>query len=462
MDKLQAQRREPSLEDPPDSAIELSSDETPKPDPPVARHSRSQSSPHAATPAIHQIDEFLDELHEMPYKPPVLPPRSRARTLSTNQRPKTSDSRYGSSLTLAASPGEEPRRFELRSNHQRGWSFEPATAAEVQNSNPSPRDTRPQTQDSRFLRPVNSDARIHVHVEHHLAWENPRANVPTPGRPSTSSSALTSSTQARANPVRRSSSRLSMAFRSFSIRRKTQAPTLPPAVDPTSTAIFGVPLEKSMLVAKGISGTRHDGGGTSTRDFPLCVLRCFYHIRDVGITAPDIFGREADAMRLAELKNIFSSPETGYGKVLDWNQFSVYEAADLILHFLSSLPTPLVPESVAKRWIVLSRQATISGSHAVRLDQGLDFWEEAFAGLRNHQRSLFKLLLNLWGEVADAADDNDMTAERLAGRVVRPLMHVSATKYDTDFVLGLAFMIRKRSEHILAVEGKGRTSNAAF
>jgi GTPase-activating protein SAC7 len=148
---------------------------------------------------------------------------------------------------------------------------------------------------------------------------------------------------------------------------------------------------------------------------------------------------------------------------MDWGEegFSVYEAADLILTFLRELPQPLVSESVVKRWIVLSRQATVSGSLALRLDQGLDFWEEAFTGLRGSARALFKLLLGLWGEVAEASDVNDMTAERLAGRVMGPLMHGNEKGNGTDMLLGLAFIIRKRAEYNVKLKGGGK-SKAAF
>lgn len=226
------------------------------------------------------------------------------------------------------------------------------------------------------------------------------------------------------------------------------------------TAVFGVPLAESILVARGLAGAQHEGGGRSSREYPLCVLRCVYFIRDGGIQIPDIFGQDSSEASLGQLKAIFGSPEASYGKMLDWTFFTAHDAANLILVFLSELPQPLVPETVAKRWIVLSRQATIRGSLAVRLDQGLDFWEEAFTGLHGPSRCLFKLLLNLWSDVVDEAHTNDMTAERLAGRLIRPLMHLSAEKHDTDILLGLAFIIRKRSEYNMTL--RGRRSNAAF
>jgi hypothetical protein len=232
--------------------------------------------------------------------------------------------------------------------------------------------------------------------------------------------------------------------------------------EPPVDAVFGVPLAKSIQIAKGVASTRHGTSGSSaraTREYPLNVLRCVYHIRDCGLEVPHIFGLSGDQVRLAQLKDLFNSVTTNYGKDLDWSRFTVHEAADLILVFLSELPKPVIPESVGKRWISLSRQATIGGT---RLDQGLDFWEEAMTGIHGPARALFKLLMGLWGDIANAADANMMTAERLAGRVIRPLMHAAAARRETDFMLALAFLIRKRSEYNLAARGAPRESNAAY
>ncbi len=237
--------------------------------------------------------------------------------------------------------------------------------------------------------------------------------------------------------------------------------TLPPEPD----AIFGVSLSKSMQVAKSTARTRHtDSKSPSRREFPLCMLSCATYLKTSGGTSmPDIFGAVGDPRRLAALRAVFSTPPT-YGSDVDWALFTPYEASDLMVNFLRELPRPLVSEAVARRWVSLSKQATQTGSDAMRLEQCIDFWEEALGGLGGGApaRSLFKLLLNLWGDVADAAHENDMTAERLAARVVRPLMHTSPSTYDTDYMLGLAFLIRKRSEYGALLAGGTRKSNAAF
>jgi hypothetical protein len=414
--------------DAPDSAIEMSDD-------PPFKNSRDPS-----LPVQEEIDELLDELKEMPSnRPPTPPPRDMRRSLSIRSvgspselnRPGTGESEYtfvtkiDSVVETALSPPPPAKRSLM------GRMFGSTSSRKQSTSSSSAASIR--TIPSRPSTPVSS-----------AATETP------PTLP------------------RRGSRRMS-TLKSFSIFRPvSEAAAEPEPAEPN--AIFGVSLQKSIQVARGSAKTRHaagkggSSGGTSHRDFPLCVYKCVQFISQGtteagGVAAPDIFGEAGDPRRLAALKDLFSSPPT-YGEDVNWEWFTAYEAADLILLYLSELPKPVVPESVARRWISLSRQATVTGGS--RLDQCIDFWEEALSGVRGPARNLLKLLLNLWGDVAEAADRNDMTAERLAGMVLQPLMHSPTRTYTTDYMLGLAFLIRKRSEYLALMQGNKGKAKAAF
>lgn len=288
----------------------------------------------------------------------------------------------------------------------------------------------------------------------------------------------TTKTKSTAASIRSNSSRLSSVFNRISIWRpqtssssstfSSKAP--PEEIEPDD--IFGVSLKKSMQMASATVRTHHDGSkASSRRDFPRCVLLCVSFLKENdGVRAPHIFGSGGDmavsddaahVARIAALKEAFSTaPWYGEGNIT-WTDYDVYDAAELIVLFLQQLRKPLVSETVAKRWIVMSKQATLPGSMGLRLDSCLDFWDEALLGVRGAARSLLKLLLNLWGDIADAAEVNEMTAERLAARLLGPLMHLPQGKYTTDYMLGLAFLIRKRSEYAIMLR-EGRRSHAAF
>ncbi|KXX80059.1 GTPase-activating protein SAC7 [Madurella mycetomatis] len=460
-----------SLGGAPDSAIDISYDESPS-SPSSSRQASRRPPKSVPLKPWKEMDEFDGELNEMPVRAPPPPPRSIARLGSSTalnalaSRPNTANSTcYGMGVAseLACSRSPSSSTFTPTGIVQHRPVQERYHAGATTELSP-----RLEALSFRSGTSSPSGKSSILDQAHYPLWENPRTEVPVPGRPATSSSrdrqhqgGQQHGDHDRASALNRSSSKFSKTLRSIGFRRPSMQGR-ETSIEVEATAVFGVPLAQSMKVAKGIASTRHAAGGTSvraTRDYPLCVLRCVYYIRDCGLEAPHIFGLDGDQLRLAQLKEIFNSTTTNYGKELDWSRFSVYDAADLILLFLSELPKPLISESVGKRWVALSRQATVRGSLSMRLDQGLDFWEEAFLGINGPARSLFKLLLNLWGDITDAAQVNDMTAERLAGRVMRPLMHVTTARYQTDFLLGLAFMIRKRSEYNLAARDLGQKSN---
>lgn len=271
--------------------------------------------------------------------------------------------------------------------------------------------------------------------------------------------------------VRSTGSRMSSVFsRMTSWKSSNKIKEEPVAEETEPDDIFGVSLKKSMQIACATVRTHHNGSkGSSRREFPRVILTCVSFIKENdGVKAPNIFGENYSMdfdtdhlMRVAELKQSFSTaPYYGEGNI-EWDQYDVYDAAEMIVLFLQQLPKPLISEAVAKRWIVLSRQASVPGSMGMRLDSCIDFWDEALLGVRGPARSMFKLLLNLWGDIADAAEINDMTAERLASRLLNPLMHLPVGKYTTDLMLGLAFLIRKRSEYAIMLR-EGRQSKAAF
>jgi hypothetical protein len=453
-----------TTDEPPDSAIDMCDDGR---NPPRALVPLTTTENHRA-PALEpnmpaeDVDELLDELCEMPVmsnRPPTPPPRSRARSTNSQRPPSVSGSAHGS----MSDPGQEAEQptspAASAPTHRRDWSYALSQISAISDQSSSISQT-PRTEDMRFEAAMQRQALSSAWSDDSTGCETSLSTpTSTNHRPSTSSTPDPSR-----KPTRRSSFRLAFAFKGLHIRRNSKSHSVAPSDTPTPiptppSSVFSSPLSLSITIARGLAGTRHKSGGSSSQEYPLCILRCVYFIRESGLSSPDIFDAPSDQLLLSELRTIFSNPETSYGKDMDWERdgFSVYEAADLITLFLSELPAPLIPGSVIKRWISLSRQATISGSLALRLDQGLDFWEEAFMGLKGPGRALFKLLLGLWGEVAERADENDMTAERLAGRVVGPLVGKTVTGMnETDVLLGLAFVIRKRAEYLHGINVLGR------
>ncbi|KAI0905446.1 Rho GTPase activation protein [Ustulina deusta] len=395
------------LGDAPDSAVDIDIEIEPK-----SWASVDQVGEHIDE-EVSPIDETMDSSIDIPSRAPTPPPKDRKRlevarrkmTSPFENEPDSPTNPYG--VFTEISSGERNPAPSIRSNQGRGFA--------------------------RLFSPFKSSV--------------PKIRPPTQSTSSSTSAIVDfrpTTPIAQASLVRRGSRRLSVSIKKLPLWNTEQ---LEEVEGPESKAVFGVSLQKSMQVAKGVSKTHHgDREGSSRRDFPLCMQKCCFFLKHEAVAAPDIFSEPGDIFRVSKLKEIFSKGPT-YGADVNFANYTVYDAADLIMLYLSQLPRPLIPESLAKRWISLSRQATLSGSHATRLDQCIDFWEEALSGLRGPSRSLFKLLLNLWADVATAEEENDMTAERLADVVLKPLMHVSSGQPRTDYMLSLAFLIRKRAEY---------------
>ncbi|KAH6633825.1 hypothetical protein B0J18DRAFT_23 [Chaetomium sp. MPI-SDFR-AT-0129] len=463
--------RSSSMGGPPDSAIDVSYDDRDDRESAFLSLSKLEIPPSSASinsaedTRAADLDDFVGELNEMPIATPPLPARSASRMSSrtggSRRRPSAVDGQ-SPRVTSPTSPSWQypastsPFAWDSRGSGPHDRYFTPVTEL------PEPSEDSGSSVSAPSLSSRSHSRRSSIIGQTlHSIWEHPRADVPTPtSRPTTASGRDTPQID-QANLLRRGSSKLTTTFRGFGFKRSALN-TVADEAKSDATGVFGTPLAKSIQVAKGIASARHgsgEGSSRGTREYPLSVLRCVYYIRDCGVQTPRLFGLEGDSARVEQLKSIFSAPSTSYGKDLDWAHFTVHDAADLILLFLTELPQPVVSESVAKRWISMSRQATI---RSARLDQGLDFWEEAMMGIRGPGRSLFKLLLGLWGDVAEAASTNEMTAERIAARVVKPLMHAESSRRYTDYLLGLSFLIRKRAEYNIAANGLTRKSNAAF
>lgn len=454
--------------DAPDSAIEMF-------EPPAGPPPSSPYSTGFPNPSIDEVEEYESYLNlaspPEPSEPPPPPPPPKAfgRSASSQRsatptrpppllRPNTAKPDYTYGLRPDSGLGpvpDSPLQVPRRTTSLR-LADVALFAARDEPMRPSTTVTRIDS-DADSLRP-RGVGRFFGHVRNKLSNSTLAESQPHPDAWPTTMTVITSNSD-RSSLRRSTSKRLSAAIKLLPAPPKTAAPVPPPEPD----NVFGVSLSKSMQIASSAARTHHGGDskGASRRDFPLCLLKCATYLRHEGLDTPDIFGSHVDEDLVAALQTIFSTGPD-YGEDMELHVFGPRAAAELIVQYLSLLPKPLVPEGVARRWVKLSRQATVAGLASSRFDECIDFWEEALGGMKGPSRNVLKLLLNLWGDVADHAQQNEMTAERLAGSLVKPLLHTPPGNYYTDLMLGLAFIIRKRSEYSMLLQGEGRRSNAAF
>ncbi|ODV96164.1 hypothetical protein PACTADRAFT_41325, partial [Pachysolen tannophilus NRRL Y-2460] len=108
--------------------------------------------------------------------------------------------------------------------------------------------------------------------------------------------------------------------------------------------VFGVSLERSLNIAEARISVNTDSPGELIQygRIPVVVAKCGVFLKNKGLDVEGIFRVGGSSRRVKELQFLFSTPPT-YGKKLDWDGYTVHDAASLLRRFLNSLPEPLVP-----------------------------------------------------------------------------------------------------------------------
>lgn len=108
---------------------------------------------------------------------------------------------------------------------------------------------------------------------------------------------------------------------------------------------FGVPLADAINEASAkisILGTE-----SSSLDvlqygrIPIVVAKCGIFLKNSGLTVEGIFRVGGLSKRIKELQIIFSTPPD-FGKKLNWDGFTVHDAALVLRRYLNALPEPLI------------------------------------------------------------------------------------------------------------------------
>ncbi|KAL2156750.1 hypothetical protein VTH82DRAFT_1496 [Thermothelomyces myriococcoides] len=229
--------------------------------------------------------------------------------------------------------------------------------------------------------------------------------------------------------------------------------------------VFGVDLKESIRVAPMKIRISHKGRTTSYRTFPLCVYKCCEFILRAGGTDPNIFCSQGNAYKVTSLQAIFNTPPLfGEHFQFEGTEYTVHDAARLVLVYLESLPKPLIPPAVVKSWILLARQEGAIEPPCPRVETGLDFWTEALNRLPTANRNLAKHLLTVFAEVllGTRGDIYEADARQLAAAVSRAMFHhdgdgvildskKKSVKRNAQPTLALAFLIKKRGDYAMSL-----------
>lgn len=109
---------------------------------------------------------------------------------------------------------------------------------------------------------------------------------------------------------------------------------------------FGVPLQQAVKqAASKISILAADSAPLEDvlhyGRIPIVVAKCGVYLKRSGLNVEGIFRVAGSSKRIKELQIIFNTPPL-FGKNLDWDGFTVHDAASVLRRYLNALPEPLI------------------------------------------------------------------------------------------------------------------------
>lgn len=77
-------------------------------------------------------------------------------------------------------------------------------------------------------------------------------------------------------------------------------------------------------------------------------------LKETGTATEGIFRVSGANRRINQLQEVFDSPPR-YGKDLDWEGYSVHDAASVLRRFLNMMPEPVIPENLYRDFTAVLR-----------------------------------------------------------------------------------------------------------
>lgn len=111
---------------------------------------------------------------------------------------------------------------------------------------------------------------------------------------------------------------------------------------------FGVPLAQAVQEASArisiLGSTCSETNDNSTLHYgriPIVVAKCGIYLKTSGLNIEGIFRVAGSSKRIKELQIVFNTPPL-FGKKLDWEGYTVHDAASVLRRYLNALPEPLI------------------------------------------------------------------------------------------------------------------------
>ncbi|KAI5803148.1 Rho GTPase activation protein [Geopyxis carbonaria] len=180
--------------------------------------------------------------------------------------------------------------------------------------------------------------------------------------------------------------------------------------------IFGVPIDKSIYYASvAITVTDNKGHSWVYGYIPTILAKTGVYLKQNGASTPGLFHTSGSAKRMTEIHARFNSPPD-YGKSLDWTEYTVHDAAGIMLRYLNLLPQPLVPPEMRAQMLDAFK------NDPTELDGKLKLFQDFFQQMKPLYRQLLLYLIDFLAVVSSHMDENQLSGNDLGKIFCRGLL----------------------------------------
>ncbi|EMR11608.1 hypothetical protein PNEG_00049 [Pneumocystis murina B123] len=200
--------------------------------------------------------------------------------------------------------------------------------------------------------------------------------------------------------------------------------------------IFGVPLQISLRYANvAISFVDNNENSMIYGHIPVVVAKCGAFLKENAKDVKGIFRLNGSAKRCKELQTIFDTPPK-YGRNLEWDGFTVHDAASILRRYLNYLPEPIIPHKFYEPF----RKPLKNESY--NKEEYISIYKRLIASLPPINRQLLLYILDLLAVFASKSKENLMTVSNLSS-IFQPgiLSHPEHDMSPKDYFLSQKVLI---------------------
>ncbi|KAJ6144127.1 hypothetical protein N7470_008022 [Penicillium chermesinum] len=238
-----------------------------------------------------------------------------------------------------------------------------------------------------------------------------------------------------------------------------------PARSEPARGIFGVPLNESIKYANvAISLTNEQGENFIYGYVPIVVAKCGVFLKEKATDVEGIFRLNGSAKRIKDLQELFDSPER-YGKGLDWDGYTVHDAANVLRRYLNQLPEPIVPLKFHERFREplrayqqqVKEEKELPDADKFDHPKAVETYQRLIVELPPLNKQLLLYILDLLAVFASKSEQNRMTSANLSaifqpGMLSHPQHDMSPEEYKLSQDV-LIFLIENQDHFLVGMNG---------